>query len=183
MGLSAQKYGGLSAQWIYTLRFVNHFCGWLCMSRYIRPKTEDAPVFFTVVLAERGSNLLVREIETLRESVRKTRLERPFGIDAWVVLPDHMHCIWTLPQSDRDYSTRWSVIKARFSRAMPHTRRRQSHEKRREHGIWQRRFWEHHIRDEMDYRAHVEYCWHNPIKHGFVEHPADWPYSSYHRGT
>lgn len=151
------------------------------MSKYIRPKLPGATVFFTVTLAARGSDMLVREVETLRHAVRVTQLERPFGIDAWVVLPDHMHCVWTLPEGDRDFSTRWSVIKARFSRAMPATARRPSHEERREHGIWQRRFWEHHIRDEDDLRAHVRYCWTNPVKHGLVERPEQWPYSSYHR--
>lgn len=151
------------------------------MSNYIRPQQRGATVFFTVTLAARGTDLLTCEIEALRQSVRVTRMERPFGIDAWVVLPDHMHCVWTLPAGDADFSTRWSVIKARFSRAMPHVMQRRSHEKRREHGIWQRRFWEHHIRNEEDYRAHIRYCWINPVKHGFVEHPRDWPFSSYHR--
>ena len=138
-------------------------------------------MFFMVALADRGSDVLVREVEALRQAVRVTRMERPFGIDAWVVLPDHMHCVWTLPEGDRDYSTRWSVIKARFSRAMPHTDKRASHFARREHGLWQRRFWEHHIRDDDDLRAHVRYCWINPVKHGLVETPAEWPFSSYHR--
>ena len=151
------------------------------MSNYIRPTQPGATVFFTVCLAERGANLLVAEIETLRQAVRATRYDRPFEIDAWVVLPDHMHCIWTLPQGDADFSTRMGVIKARFSRAMPHVNRRSSHDARREHGIWQRRYWEHHIRDEHDYRAHIRYCWVNPVKHGLVDHPRDWPFSSYHR--
>ncbi len=140
-----------------------------------------AAVFFTVALADRRSDMLVREIGALRQAVRMTRAERPFGIDAWVVLPDHMHCVWRLPEGDADFSTRWSVIKARFSRAMPQVTQRRSHVVRREHGIWQRRFWEHHIRDEVDWRAHVRYCWINPVKHGLVSDPAEWPYSSYHR--
>ena len=151
------------------------------MSAYIRPRVPGASVFFTVALADRSARTLVDRVEVLRQAVRVTRAERPFGIDAWVVLPDHMHCVWTLPEGDHDFSTRWSVIKARFSRAMPHVQRRRSHEARREHGIWQRRYWEHHIRDEADFAAHVRYCWINPVKHGFVERPEDWPYSSYHR--
>ena len=139
------------------------------------------PIFFTVCLSDRGSDLLVREVAVLRQAVRETKRERPFAIDAWVVLPDHMHCVWTLPEGDGDYSTRWSVIKARFSRAMRAVDRRASHAVRREHGIWQRRFWEHHIRDDEDYRAHVRYCWVNPVKHGLVSDPGDWPWSSYHR--
>ncbi len=151
------------------------------MSDYIRPQQPGATVFFTVKLARRGSDLLVREIDALRDAVRVTCKERPFRIDAWVVLPDHLHCVWTLPRGDSDYSRRWSVIKARFSRQMPHIDRRTSHEARREHGIWQRRFWEHHIRSERDRMAAIRYCWINPVKHGLVENPVDWPYSSYHR--
>ena len=111
----------------------------------------------------------------------KTHAERPFHINAWVVLPDHMHSVWTLPEGDSGYSQRWSIIKARFSRAMPFVGRRESHVTRREHGIWQRRFWEHQIRDETDMVNHVRYCWMNPVKHGYVATPEAWPYSSWHR--
>jgi putative transposase len=151
------------------------------MSQYLRPHDPGASVFFTVNLADRGSDVLVRKIEVLRQAVRLTKPERPFRINAWVVLPDHMHCVWTLPEGDADFSTRWSVIKARFSCAMPLGHRRKSHEARREHGIWQRRFWEHHIRDEAAFAACVRYCWINPVKHGLVEHPRQWPFSSWHR--
>ena len=151
------------------------------MPNYRRPSRPGSRIFFTVTLAQRGTDLLTQEVETLRHAVRLTRQERPFSIDAWVVLPDHMHCVWTLPEEDADFSTRWSVIKARFSRAMPPVARRRSHEARREHGIWQRRFWEHHIRDARDWDNHVRYCWLNPVKHGLVDHPRDWPYSSWHR--
>ena len=151
------------------------------MSNYLRPKRSGATIFFTVNLAQRGSDLLAREIVALREAVRQTKTERPFTIDAWVVLPDHLHAVWTLPEGDQDFSTRWSIIKARFSRAMPHIDRRSSHIARREHGLWQRRFWEHHIRSDQDRAAAINYCWMNPVKHGFVADPADWPYSSYHR--
>ena len=154
---------------------------WFCMANYIRPRCPAATVFFTVNLAHRGASLLVDRVQSLREAVMITRMNHPFAIDAWVVLPDHMHCIWTLPPGDSDYATRWRVIKSRFSRQMPPVARRPSQVVRREHGIWQRRFWEHHIRDEADYVAHLAYCWNNPVKHGFVAHPADWPYSSYHR--
>jgi putative transposase len=151
------------------------------MSRYFRPRVPAATIFFTVNLADRSSDLLIREVTTLREAVRITRKERPFTIDAWVVLPDHVHAVWTLPEGDTDYSTRWSIIKARFARAMPRTPRRESHAARREHGLWQRRFWEHHIRDEDDLAAHLNYCWMNPVKHGVAAEPGDWPWSSWHR--
>ena len=151
------------------------------MSNYRRPKHTGATVFFTVNLSDRSSDLLVREVDILRSVVAKTRAERPFKINAWVVLPDHMHCIWTLPDGDTDFSMRWNVIKSRFSHAMKPAPRRNSHVARREKGIWQRRFWEHHIRDDADLAAYVKYCWINPVKHGWAATPADWPYSSYHR--
>ena len=151
------------------------------MPNYLRPRVCGATIFFTVSLAEPGSDLLVREVARLRESVRATRVARPFAIDAWVVLPDHLHCVWTLPEGDADFSTRWGAIKGRFSRGLRAGRMRSSHEARREKAVWQRRFWEHHIRGETDFVAHVRYCWENPVKHGFVERPEDWPYSSVHR--
>ena len=163
------------------------------MSNYIRPCAPGASVFFTVALAERGSRLLVDEIGMLRRAVAMTRAERWFEIDAWVVLPDHLHCVWTLPEGDADFSRRWGAIKARFSMQVrragftppialhgsdggvnPALRKGQV-------GIWQKRFWEHHIRDARDYDNHIRYCWTNPVKHGFVERPEDWPYSSVHR--
>jgi putative transposase len=153
----------------------------LAMSRYLRPRVPGASVFFTVTTADRRSRLLVEQVGVLREAVRKTKAERPFRIDAWVVLPDHMHAVWTLPDGDAEYSVRWRLIKARFSRGLPSGPLRPSHEARQERGIWQRRFWEHHIRNEADLAAHIRYCWWNPVKHGFVERPEDWAYSSVHR--
>lgn len=150
------------------------------MSRYIRPEVTGATVFFTVTLSQRGDDLLVREVERLREAVRLTRRERPFEIVAWVVLPDHVHCIWQMPAGDRDYGTRWRIIKARFSRGLPIGVQRASHAARAERGIWQRRFWEHHVRDAADLARLVRYCWFNPVKHGLVTRPEDWPFSSVH---
>jgi putative transposase len=148
---------------------------------------------------------LVREVGLLREAVRVTRAERPFGIEAWVVLPDHIHAVWQMPPGDRDYGTRWGAIKARFTRAVREkgcrvgfdptdgarrdpgrvgwnpTLRSASKIRKGDAGLWQRRFWEHHIRDEAEYWAHVRYCWWNPVKHGFVARPEDWPFSSVHR--
>jgi putative transposase len=151
------------------------------MSRYLRPRIPGATVFFTVALADRGSDLLVREINRLRWAVAVTLQQRPFVIEAWVVLPDHLHAVWTLPENDHDFSTQWRLIKSRFSRGLPMGRLRPSHVARQERGIWQRRFWEHHIRDETDFAAHVRYCWMNPVRHGLAERPADWPWSSVHR--
>ncbi|WP_134724501.1 REP-associated tyrosine transposase [Paracoccus luteus] len=156
------------------------------MSRYIRPRLLGVPIFFTVALADRGSWLLVAEVERLRQAVRQTRDERPFEIEAWVVLPDHLHCIWRLPEGDADYSVRWGAIKARFSRGVKAvgwnpTLRSPSKAAKGEAGVWQRRFWEHHCRDDADFAAHLRYCWFNPVKHGLVRRVEDWPYSSVHR--
>lgn len=151
------------------------------MSDYRRIRVPGGTVFFTVCLAEAGSRLLVDEVERLRVAVRQVMAERPFGVRAWVVLPDHMHCVWDLPEGDADYSVRWGAIKARFSMEVPVGRRRDSHILRREKGVWQRRFWEHHCRTEEDAAECVRYCWINPVKHGLVERPEDWPWSSVHR--
>lgn len=151
------------------------------MPNYRRPKATGATIFFTVCLADRTSDLLVREVGLLRRAVAKTMRDWPFQVRAWVVLPDHLHCVWTMPGGDGDFSARWRLIKARFSRELPAGRRRSSHGRRRERGIWQRRFWEHHVRTDEDLAACVHYCWYNPVKHGLVEEPHDWPYSSIHR--
>lgn len=151
------------------------------MSRYIRPRIPGASVFFTVALADRTADTLVAQADRLREAVRITKSERPFRIDAWVVLPDHFHAVWTLPEGDADFSTRMGAIKARFARTLPEGCLRASHVLRREKGIWQRRFWEHHIRDPAEFAACLRYCWMNPVKHGLVDDPAQWPLSSWHR--
>jgi len=151
------------------------------MSTYRRPAHPGASIFFTVALQDRGSGLLCAEVSRLREAVAQTRAERPFAIEAWVVLPDHLHCVWTLPEGDADFPTRWRLIKARFSRGLPPGARRASHLARQERAIWQRRYWEHHIRDEADRIAHLRYCWDNPVKHGLVAAAEDWPFSSVHR--
>jgi len=138
--------------------------------------------FFTVNLLERRLDTLVRHIDALREAVRKTRRQRPFHIDAWVVLPDHMHCVWTLPPGDDDFSNRWKAIKIRFVQALPRTERRSKVRiAKGERGIWQRRYWEHLIRDDRDFERHVDYIHYNPVKHNHVKRVADWPYSSFHR--
>lgn len=158
------------------------------MSHYLRPRRSGRPIFFTVALAQRGSRLLVDQVELLRAAVCLTRAERPFGIEAWVVLPDHMHCIWRLPDGDCDYSTRWGAIKSRFTRSVSveavgwnPTLRSPSKVTKGDAGLWQRRFWDHHIRNEADFAAHLRYCWGNPVKHGLVERAEDWPHSSVHR--
>ena len=150
--------------------------------RYRRAWIPGATYFFTVNLADRRSHLLVDHIDALRAAVRDVKRRHPFEILAWVVLPEHMHTVWTLPPDDSDYSTRWNQIKGGFSRRIPPGEfRSPSRTSKRERGIWQRRFWEHLIRDDADYRAHVAYCWGNPVKHGYVARAVDWPFSSIHR--
>jgi len=111
---------------------------------------------------------------------------RPFVVDAWVLMLDHIHCIWTLPEGDGDYSTRWTEIKRYVTTACrdglhdPRLLTRAARQ-RGESTIWQRRFWEHQIRDEADMERHVDYIHFNPVKHGQVRQVCDWPYSTFHR--
>ncbi len=152
------------------------------MPDYRRNRVVGGSYFFTVNLRDRRSDLLVLGIETLRTAVRITRARHSFHIDAWVVLPDHMHCVWTLPPDDFDFPIRWQMIKALFSRSMPRAEvRRASLVRKRETGIWQRRYWEHTIRDEQDYAAHMDYVHFNPVKHGLAASAADWQFSSFFR--
>ncbi len=151
------------------------------MPNYRRLRTPGATWFFTVnLLARHDNDLLVRHIDLLRECVAAERARRPFRINAWVVLPEHSHWLWTLPEDDADYSTRWRRIKTDFSRALPTLERRSAIRVRRnERAIWQRRFWEHQIRDDEDYARHVDYIHVNPVKHGHVSRSSDWPHSSF----
>ena len=153
------------------------------MSNYRRAFIPGGTWFFTVNLLERKNNdLLIREIDLLRDTVRAVRKRYPFQIDAWVVLPEHMHAVWTLPPGDADFSKRWRLIKSGFSRALPKTEYLSSVRKMAgERGIWQRHFWEHSIRDETDLERHVDYVHINPVKHGHVAKAVEWPYSSFHR--
>ncbi|ANG61175.1 transposase [Marinobacterium aestuarii] len=153
------------------------------MPRFRRILHAGGCYFFTVTLLQRhGNDLLTRHIDELREAVRSVRLHHPFRIHGWVVLPDHLHCVIELPSGDADYAKRWFLIKNNFSRQIPHTELRSaSRLSRGERGIWQRRYWEHLIRDERDYRAHMDYIHINPVKHGLVDHPSKWPYSTFHR--
>ncbi|WP_241911583.1 REP-associated tyrosine transposase [Telmatospirillum siberiense] len=122
----------------------------------------------------------MNEIEALRAAVRQVRASAPFHIDAWVVPPDHMHSIWTLPVGDSDFSARWKAIKTMFSKQMPPTEYRSvARVSRGERGIWQRRFWEHTIRDDRDYAIHMDYTHFNPVKHGLAGSAGEWPFSSF----
>jgi putative transposase len=126
--------------------------------------------------------LLIREINLLLETVRAVRQRHPFQIDAWVVLPENIHAVWTLPPGDADFSKRWRLIKSGFSRAQPKIEYRSSvRQAAGERGIWQRHFWEHLIRDEKDFERYVDYVHVNPVKHGLVSQVSLWSYSSFHR--
>ena len=154
------------------------------MPDYRRNRVPGGTYFFTVTLLDRRSNLLVDEIDALRSAVRKVKKSRPFHIDAWIVLPDHVHAVWTLPVGDDDYSGRWREIKKSFVKSLPGNEWRSTvMQEKGERGIWQRRFWEHTIRNEKDYQSHVDYVHINPVKHGLVKRVVDWPYSSFHRAV
>ncbi|MGH8499532.1 MAG: REP-associated tyrosine transposase [Methylococcales bacterium] len=147
-----------------------------------RADVKGGTYFFTVNLAERKRTLLVDHVGVLRTVLRKVKRMHPFYIDAMVILPDHLHAVWTLPDGDADYPTRWALIKSGFSRVIPRKERRSaSRITKGEWGIWQRRYWEHLIRDERDYRRHVDYIHYNPVKHGYVSRVLDWPHSTFHR--
>jgi putative transposase len=156
------------------------------MRTYIRSDAAGAVYFFTLALQDRGTRWLVDHVPDLRQAFAGVRSRHAFDIEAIVVLPEHIHALWRLPVDDGDFSTRWMLIKQSFTRALqakgvldPGSAAARG--ARGERSIWQRRFWEHQIRDEEDYRRHVDYIHFNPVKHGWVLRAADWPYSSLHR--
>ncbi|HKA56849.1 MAG TPA: transposase [Candidatus Binatia bacterium] len=152
------------------------------MRQYIRYRLAGGCYFFTVVLARRTDQYLVDHAGALRAAFRKVKLSHPFRLDALVVLLDHLHCVWTLPEGDDDFPTRWFLIKSSFSRALPQIElRSESRMRKEERGIWQRRYWEHAIRDDLDHQRHIDYIHYNPVKHGYVKWVADWQYSTFHR--
>lgn len=158
------------------------------MPEYRRACFPGGTFFFTLVTYQRRS---IFQEESAREILREAFVQGiqkggPFQIDALCLLPDHLHCIWTLPENDSDYSTRWKVIKAWFSRT--YLRRggnpgllTASKVQKGEVGVWQRRFWEHLIRDSDDLKQHIDYIHYNPVKHGLVRAVKAWPWSTFHR--
>jgi putative transposase len=151
------------------------------MVRYRRNFVPGGTYFFTVTLADRRSDVLVRHIGELRGAFRAARRERPFAIDAIVVLPDHLHAILTLPSNDADFSGRWRRIKGYFSSVLMDAGVELRRRSNGDLALWQRRFWEHTIRDEGDFARHVDYIHFNPVKHGLVPRVVEWPHSSFHR--
>ena len=153
--------------------------------QYRRAFTPGGTFFFTLVTYERQPIFTSADnVQTLRDAFKKVRASRPFQIDAMVVMPDHLHCIWTLPPDDADFSTRWRLIKTWFTkhchadaRHIPNTARTS----KRQQAVWQHRYWEHQLRDAADFANHVDYIHYNPVKHGLAATPADWPYSSFSR--
>ena len=157
------------------------------MSRYRRSNVAGATYFFTVV-AYRRQPILTDDAfrRALHDAILRVRARYPFTVDAWVLLPDHLHAIWTLPAGDADFGVRWGWIKRLVTRAVAADYERAdwqdaSRLARRESTIWQRRFWEHQIRNDADYAAHMDYVHFNPVKHGLVGRVADWPHSTFHR--
>lgn len=157
------------------------------MPNYRRAQTAGASYFFTLVTYRRRAFLCEPEIRSaLRDAIIAVRQRHPFVIEAWVLLPDHLHAIWTLPPNDANFALRWAQIKRQVSMQCASQLKRAdwlnaSRIRHRESTLWQRRYWEHQIRDETDMQRHMDYLHFNPIKHGLVEYLADWPFSSFHR--
>lgn len=148
------------------------------MPEYRRAYIPGACYFFTLVTAGRRPIFDAARVRVLRQVVREVRCKMPFEIDAWVVLPDHLHAIWRLPDGDADFSKRWGMIKARFSKLSGLSAKSGLGNDAR---VWQPRFWEHCIRDDEDWRSHMDYVHFNPVRHGHVSHARDWPFSTFHR--
>jgi putative transposase len=151
------------------------------MRRYIRQKQPGGVYFFTVVTHERRPLLAGdTNVGFLRAAFQWVKHKHPFQIQAIVILPDHIHCIWRLPAGDNDFPLRWAQIKRRFSLSVDvGVTQNASRRKKREREVWQRRYWEHLIRDERDWRSHMDYIHYNPVRHGYVDRVNDWPYSSF----
>jgi putative transposase len=161
------------------------------MPNYRRAIVPGGTFFFTVVSLQRRPVLCDPDIRAaLREAITVVRETHPVSIKAWVLLPDHLHCVWTLPEGDADFSVRWAMIKRLVTQSVgahsaPYDRSEEcvsaSRLRRREGSLWQRRYWEHQVRDKLDLNRCLDYLHWNPVKHGYVRAVIDWPYSSFHR--
>jgi len=151
------------------------------MVRYRRNLVPGGTYFFTLTLADRRSSALTDHVALLRSAFRQTRVKQPFAIDAIVVLPEHLHAILTLPPRDADYSGRWRRLKGVFTRGLVASGVAVPHDARGEFSLWQKRFWEHTIRDDRDFERCADYIHFNPVKHRLVTAPAAWPFSSLHQ--
>ena len=150
------------------------------MVYYRRNKLPGGTYFFTVALRNRQSTVLVDQIDLLKWSIVTTKQSYPFKNLAMVVLPDHLHVIWQLPAGDHDYSKRWQKIKSNFTQGVLKRGYVLKRNERGEYSLWQRRFWEHTIRDELDLSNHINYIHYNPVKHRLVKNVSDWKYSTFH---
>jgi putative transposase len=150
------------------------------MVHYRRNRLAGGTYFFTVTLLDRRSSTLVDHIDDLRTAFRCARRVQPFVLDAIVVLPEHLHAVFTLPPGDSDFSGRWRRIKGHFSTALIEQGAPLERHSNGDLALWQRRFWEHTIRDDDDFARHVDYIHFNPVKHGLVPRVGDWPHSSFH---
>jgi len=145
------------------------------MSNYRRARVAGGCYFFTVVSHRRQPVLTDPTTRAaLRKAIDATRLTHPFEIEAWVLLPEHLHCLWRLPVGDADYSLRWAQIKRMTRHELGYAPTQ---------ALWQHRYWEHCIRDENDYARHFDYIHWNPVKHGLVKCASEWPYSTFHRSV
>ncbi len=151
------------------------------MVLYRRNRIEGGTYFFTVTLADRRSQVLTDHVHELRHVFRQVRTKQPFEVVAMVVMPEHLHAIWTLPEGDADYSGRWKAIKSGLTHQLRRNGMDLVSNARGEFSLWQKRFWEHTLRDDIDLQRHVDYIHFNPVKHGWVKHVKDWPWSSFHR--
>jgi putative transposase len=156
------------------------------MPEYRRAAVPGGTYFFTVKTFERKQILTQEPYRVaLRQAIAEVRASLPFESIAWILLPDHLHTVWKLPEGDANFSLRWSLIKQRVTRQCAgdtgSASTTRSQQKRREGTIWQRRFWEHVIRNDADLEQHVNYIHYNPVKHGYVSRARDWPYSTFHR--
>ena len=149
------------------------------MVRYRRNRLAGGKFFFTLTLADRRSTVFVDHVGALRAAFRETRRQRPFTIDAIVILPDHLHALLTLPEGDADFAGRWRRIKGYFSTCLLRAGIDIKRHANGELALWQRCYWEHTIRDDADFARHVDYIHYNPVKHGLVTRVRDWPYSSF----
>ncbi|MBU1190862.1 MAG: transposase [Gammaproteobacteria bacterium] len=151
------------------------------MVNYRRNRLPGGTFFFTVTLADRSSSLLTEHIGSLRQAFLETRHKQPFSIDAIVILPEHLHTLWILPAEDADFMGRWRSIKARFSRLLAGSGAALQQNVKGEYHLWQRRYWDHTIRDDQDRQHHADHIHYNPVNHGLVDKPTAWPYSSIHQ--
>jgi putative transposase len=150
---------------------------------YRRIKIEGGCFFFTVCLEDRRASTLIDHVEELKRAWRWTQERKPFACPAWVILPDHIHCIWKLPPEDDDYATRWKMLKAQFTRSLLARQALPDGRRTGERRLWQRRFWEHAIRDERDMENHMAYIRGNPVRHGYVKQIEDWEHSSFYKNA